>query len=313
MFDVILSVIMTTYNHERYIAEAIESVLRQQTSFGVEIVVGDDCSTDRTLAVVRDYERMYPDCIRVVTSSENVGWRKNYRRTIAAARGRYIALLDGDDYFTHRKKLQLQVDLLEQNPDVGMCYTRSERRDESGGVTLYPETEDCPTTFEAMLRRNPAENCTVVARRELVEQYYAEIRPDQHPEWLTDDLPMWLWFAARSKYMAIDCPMAVHRVLKRSVSHDEDYRRRIAFVDSLADISLWYDERYNDRKLHDELQRSKHNTALWVLSYNGSVGKYIARWWRDINTYRPLVKNIASYGLFAKKIFWRMWRKPRKQ
>lgn len=312
MFDVTLSVIMTTYNHERYIAEAIESVLRQQTSFGVEIVVGEDCSTDRTMAVVRDYERMYPDCIRVITAEENVGWRKNYRRTIAAARGKYIALLDGDDYFTHRKKLQLQVELLEQNPDVGMCYTRSERRDEEGGVTLYPETEDCPTTFEAMLRRNPAENCTVVARRELVEEYYAEIRPDEHPEWLTDDLPMWLWFAARSRYMAIDCPMAVHRVLKRSVSHDEDYRRKIAFVDSLADISLWYDELYNNGKLHDELQHSKHNTALWVLSYNGSVGEYIARWRRDVKAYRPLVKNIASYGLFTKKIFWRMWRKTRK-
>lgn len=309
MFEVTLSVIMTTYNHERYIAEAIESVLRQQTSFGVEIVVGEDCSTDRTLAVVCDYERMYPDCIRVITAEENVGWRKNYRRTIAAARGKYIALLDGDDYFTHRKKLQMQVELLEQNPDVGMCYTRSERRDEEGGVTLYPETEDCPTTFEAMLRRNPAENCTVVARRELVEEYYAEIRPDEHPEWLTDDLPMWLWFAARSRYMAIDCPMAVHRVLKRSVSHDEDYRRRIAFVDSLVDISLWYDERYNGCKLHDELQHSKHNTALWVLSYSGSVGEYIARWRRDVKAYRPLVKNIASYGLFAKKIFWRMWRK----
>ena len=299
------------HNHERYIAEAIESVLRQQTSFGVEIVVGEDCSTDRTMAIVRDYERQYPDGIRVVTSAENVGWRRNYRRTIAAARGKYIALLDGDDYFTHRKKLQMQVELLEHYPDVGMCYTRSERRDEEGGVTLYPESEDCPTTFEAMLRRNPAENCTVVARRELVEEYYAEIRPDEHPEWLTDDLPMWLWFAARSKYMAIDCPMAVHRILKRSVSHDSDYRRRIAFVDSLADISLWYDERYNDRKLHDELQHSKHNTALWVLSYNGSVGEYIARWWHDVEVYRPLVKNIASYGLFAKKILWRMWRKKR--
>lgn len=311
MHEVMVSVIMTTYNHERYIAEAIESVLRQQTSFGVEIVVGEDCSTDRTMAIVRDYERQYPDGIRVVTSAENVGWRRNYRRTIAAARGKYIALLDGDDYFTHRKKLQMQVELLEQYPDVGMCYTRSERRDEEGGVTLYPESEDCPTTFEAMLRRNPAENCTVVARRELVEEYYAEIRPDEHPEWLTDDLPMWLWFAARSKYMAIDCPMAVHRVLKRSVSHDEDYRRRIAFVDSLADISLWYDERYNDRKLHDELQHSKHNTALWVLSYNGSVGEYVARWWHDVEVYRPLVKNIASYGLFAKKMLWRMWRKKR--
>ena len=87
MYEVKLSVVMTTYNHERYIAEAIESVLRQQTSFGVEIVVGEDCSTDRTLNIVQSYAQMYPEAIRIVRSEENVGWRKNYRRTIEAARG----------------------------------------------------------------------------------------------------------------------------------------------------------------------------------------------------------------------------------
>ena len=311
MYEVKLSVVMTTYNHERYIAEAIESVLRQQTSFGVEIVVGEDCSTDRTLNIVQSYAQMYPEAIRIVRSEENVGWRKNYRRTIEAARGEYIALLDGDDYFTHRKKLQMQVDLLDQNPDVGMCYGRSERKDEAGGVTLYPESEDMPTTFDAMLRRNPAENCTVVARKALVMQYYAEIDPESHPEWVTDDLPMWLWFAAKSKYIGIDCPMSVHRVLTYSVSHNPDYRQKIAFVDSLSDISLWYDERYNNSKLRDELLLAKHNTALWVLSYNGSVVEYIKRWHRDVKQHRPLIKNIASYGLFAKKIFWRMWHKSK--
>ena len=232
MREVMLSVVMTTFNHERYIATAIESVLRQQTDFPIEIVIGEDCSTDRTLNIAMDYQSQYPEAIRIVRSETNVGWRANYRRTIAAARGRYIALLDGDDYFIHRKKLQMQVDLLEANPDVGMCYGRSERVDENGTTTIYPEGE-CATTFEAMLRRNPAENCTVVARKELVERYYAEIRPEEHPEWLTDDLPMWLWFAANSRYMAIDCPMSVHRVLTYSVSHNPDYRRKIEFVDSL--------------------------------------------------------------------------------
>jgi hypothetical protein len=106
--------------------------------------------------------------------------------------------------------------------------------------------------------------------------------------------------------------MAVHRVLRQSVSHNPDYRKKIEFVDSLYDISLWYDERYNDSRLHNELQHSKHNTALWVLSYNGSIGEYVGRWWRDIHTYRPLVKNIASYGLFVKKIGWRMWFKQQR-
>lgn len=311
MREVMLSVVMTTYNHERYIATAIESVLRQQTDFPIEIVIGEDCSTDRTLNIALDYQSQYPEAIRIVRSESNVGWRENYRRTIAAARGRYIALLDGDDYFTHRKKLQMQVDLLEANPDVGMCYGRSERVDESGVTTIYPEGE-CLTTLEAMLRRNPAENCTVVARKALVERYYEEIRPAEHPEWLTDDLPMWLWFAANSRYMAIDCPMSVHRVLTYSVSHNPDYRRKIEFVDSLYDISLWYDERYNGSQMRHELLTTKHNTALWVLSYNGGVGEYLRRWRRDVREYQPLMKNIASYGLFAKKVFWRMWRKSKR-
>jgi hypothetical protein len=205
----------------------------------------------------------------------------------------------------------MQVDLLEANPDVGMCYGRSERVDESGNTTIYPEGE-CSTTLEAMLRRNPAENCTVVARKALVERYYEEIRPAEHPEWLTDDLPMWLWFAANSRYMAIDCPMSVHRVLTYSVSHNPDYRRKIEFVDSLYDISLWYDERYNGSQMRHELLTTKHNTALWVLSYNGGVGEYLRRWRRDVREYQPLMKNIASYGLFAKKVFWRMWRKSKR-
>ena len=311
MREVMLSVVMTTYNHERYIATAIESVLRQQTDFPIEIVIGEDCSTDRTLNIALDYQRQYPEAIHIVRSEHNVGWRENYRRTIAAARGRYIALLDGDDYFTHRKKLQMQVDLLEANPDVGMCYGRSERVDENGNTTIYPEGE-CATTLEAMLRRNPAENCTVVARKALVERYYAEIRPAEHPEWLTDDLPMWLWFAANSRYMAIDCPMSVHRVLTYSVSHNPDYRRKIEFVDSLYNISLWYDERYNASRMRHELLTTKHNTALWVLSYNGSIGEYVRRWYRDVKEYGELKKNIASYGLFAKKVLWRMWRKTKR-
>ena len=308
--EVMLSVVMTTYNHANYLREAVDSVLSQRVAFPIEIIIGEDCSTDTTLKIARDYEQRYPDMVRVVTSEHNVGVRANYRRTIAAARGRYIAMLDGDDYFSDDNKLQQQVELLERLSDVGMCYTRSERIDESGQATIYPEGE-CLTSLDAMLRRNPAENCTVVARRELVEEYYREVRPEEHPEWLTDDLPMWLWFAAKSRYEAIDRPMAVHRVLTYSVSHNPNYRRKIAFCDSLSDISIWYDERYNSNRLHHELLRSKHNTALWVLSYNGGINEYVKRWHTDVRHTPRLLLNMAGYGLFVKKICWRMWRNNR--
>lgn len=312
MREITLSVVMTTYNHEQYIAQAIESVLMQQTSFGVEIVVGNDCSSDRTQAIVDDYRARYPELIRTVASSERVGMRANYRRCVEAAEGRYVAMLDGDDYFTAYDKLQKQVELLDSHPEVGMCYTRSRRIDQHGNATIYPEGE-CQTSFDAMLRRNPAENCTVVARRDLIMDCYREIHPEEHPEWLTDDLPMWLWFAARSSYMALDRTTAVHRILTHSVSHNPDYRHKLSFVDSLADIALWYDEHYNHSKLRRELLVAKQNTALWLLSFNGTIGEYVGRWWSDIRSEKQLITNIAPYGLFAKKVLWRMWRKTDKR
>lgn len=303
-----LTVVITTYNHEAYLSEAIESVLMQRTNFAVDIVIGEDCSTDGTRAIAEEYVRRYPERIHLIASERNVGMRANYRRCIAAARGRYVALLDGDDYYTAADKLQQQVDRLEADSSVGMCYTRSERIDECGRSTIYPEGE-CATSFEAMLRRNPAENCTVVARRELIERYYSEVRPEEHPEWLTDDLPMWLWFAANSRYVAIESVMAVHRVLRYSVSHNPDYGRKIAFCDSLADIAMWYDNRYNGGAMRHELLLGRENTALWVLSYNGGIGEYVVRWWRGCRRSPRLIFNIAAYGLFVKKLAWRMWRK----
>ena len=87
----LVSVCMTTYNHERYLPQAIESVLEQRTTFGVELVLGEDCSTDSTRTVCERYAARYPDRIRLVTSDHNVGWRANYRRTFEACRGKYVA------------------------------------------------------------------------------------------------------------------------------------------------------------------------------------------------------------------------------
>lgn len=304
----LVSVCMTAYNHEAYIAEAIEGVLTQRTSFGVELVIGEDCSTDATMEICRGYADRYPDRIRIVSGERNIGWRANYRRTVEACRGRYVAMCDGDDWWCDERKLQMQVELIESDPACGMCYTRSERRDENGHCETYPAGSGCED-FDGMLMSNPAENCTVLALRELILRYYSEVRPDLHPEWLTDDLPMWLWFAARSRYRFLDRTTAVHRVLRYSVSHSPEYGRKIAFCDSLSDISLWYDEHYGCGRNRRRLLRRRQNVALWVLSYNGSAGEYAARWRSDVARAPLLIFNAAAYVLFAKKILYRMWKK----
>ena len=203
MENPLVSVCMTTYNHEAYLAQAIEGVLSQQTDFGVELVVGEDCSTDGTRAVCERYAARYPDRIRLVTSGENVGWRANYRRTFEACRGKYVAYCDGDDWWSDPRKLQMQVEVMESDATCGMCYTSVNEYMQASGE-LLPDPDRHYTDFENMLLGISVPNCTTLARRELIAAYYAEIRPEEHPEWLTDDWPMWLWFAWNSRICFLD-------------------------------------------------------------------------------------------------------------
>jgi len=118
----LVSVVLRTYGHAEFIAQAIESVLIQRTSFPIELVIGEDCSSDGTREIVRDYAKRYPDLIRAVLPEQNIGHGQILLRAIEAARGRYLAYLDGDDYWTAPDKLRRQVDYLEANPDCRSCF-----------------------------------------------------------------------------------------------------------------------------------------------------------------------------------------------
>lgn len=300
----LVSVCMTTYNHERYLTEAIESVLAQQTSFGVELVLGEDCSTDGTAAICRDYAARFPGRVRLVTGECNVGWRANYRRTFDACQGKYVAYCDGDDWWCDPLKLQMQVDLMEADPGCGMCYTRAENFYQISGRTT-PDEELHFTDFDHLLCRLTIGNCATLARRELIAQYYDEVHPDEHPEWRTDDAPMWLWFSVRSRVRYIPVITAIHRRLPDSVSHSTAYRNRIAFCDSLMDISIWFDDRYGQRRNRFKVLRRRSSVALWVLSYHGPVGEYLARWQRDVRACPRLLCCPEGAGLLAKKLLFR--------
>ncbi|OXU15576.1 glycosyltransferase [Sedimentisphaera salicampi] len=121
----LVSVNMITYNHEPYIAQAIEGVVNQKTDYPFELIIGEDCSTDRTREIVLEYQKKYPDIIRVLYSENNLGARRNGLRTEKACRGKYIAYCEGDDYWIRDDKLQIQVSYLEEHPDVGMVHSRA--------------------------------------------------------------------------------------------------------------------------------------------------------------------------------------------
>lgn len=118
----IVSVCMITYNHEPYITEAIEGVLMQQTTFPIELIISEDCSTDNTRKKIKEYADKYPDIIVADLPEKNRGMMKNFHHCMSQAQGKYIALCEGDDYWTDPLKLQKQVDFLEANPEYGLCY-----------------------------------------------------------------------------------------------------------------------------------------------------------------------------------------------
>lgn len=123
LFTPLVSVLMITYNHEQYIRQALESVFTQQTEFEFEVVIGEDCSTDNTRSIIREFEAKYPDRLFPVYHTKNVGMiRNSYEFCYPKLRGKYAAFLEGDDFWTDPQKLQKQVDFLEQNPSYSLCY-----------------------------------------------------------------------------------------------------------------------------------------------------------------------------------------------
>ena len=126
---VLLSICCITYNHELFIARAIEGFLIQQTSFEVEIIVGDDSSTDGTLQILETYRHQYPQLIRILASEKNLGPLQNEYNVLSAANGKYIAYCEGDDYWTDPHKLQKQVDFMELNPEYSVSFHRCRHYD----------------------------------------------------------------------------------------------------------------------------------------------------------------------------------------
>jgi len=118
-----ISVIVTTFNHERYISQCLESIVCQRGDFCMEIVIGDDCSTDNTRAIAREFQDRYPDLISLLPQEPNLGITKNLKRCLDACSGDYIAICEGDDYWTDVYKLEKQKNFLDSHPDYTMCFS----------------------------------------------------------------------------------------------------------------------------------------------------------------------------------------------
>jgi glycosyltransferase involved in cell wall biosynthesis len=252
----LVSVSMLTYNHEKYIAQAIESVLKQKTDFPIELIIGEDCSTDGTRAIVDAYAGKHPGIIRVLTGQANVGALANAIRVTNACRGKYLATLEGDDFWNDELKLQKQVDFLEHNPEYGLVHSDVNHWYEEDGTLVenynavhhihIPEGD----IFNEMLdpKKYIIKTPTAVFRKDLHDRYvhYEIIR---EKGWALADLFSWLSMVRRTKVKYIPQALATYRILKESAGNSADFQKKLKLHQSVYAIMFYFAAKYDCNEL----------------------------------------------------------------
>ncbi|MED3550872.1 glycosyltransferase [Cytobacillus praedii] len=210
--DILVSVNCITYNHERYIGSTIEGFLSQKTNFAFEILIGEDCSKDGTRAIIESYMNKFPGKIRLITSSSNVGAKKNSERLVEASNGKYIALCEGDDLWTNPHKLQKQIDYLENHPDCVLCFHSAEIVNGMGKplnqyIRPYKKTRNSPVRDMIAGGGGFCPTASLVFRREIIDPLPALLK-EAH----VGDYALQMWAASKGSIHYIDEMMSAYRV-----------------------------------------------------------------------------------------------------
>lgn len=248
--DIMVSVIMIAYNHERYIRQAIDSVLNQKTNFKIEILIHDDASTDRTSMIIKEYEEKYPEIIKAVYEKENQ-WQKDSRhfsKIIFGQKmnGRYWAQCECDDYWIDENKLQKQIDFMEAHQEYSMCMSNALMLNMVTGemkpINPFPKegTYSQEEQIKAGLGSNFPSAASFVFRTELFWDM-----PDFFRESSTGDYSLRQYYADRGSVYYFGESMSVYRV---AVPHS--YMSRIKedtiFYNNYTVETINFFEKFND-------------------------------------------------------------------
>jgi glycosyltransferase involved in cell wall biosynthesis len=305
----IVSVWMVTYNHEKYIGQALESVLSQKTNFQFEIVIGEDCSTDTTRAILKEYQNKFPTIINAVYQDNNVGpFRNAYKFTLPKCRGKYVACLEGDDYWIDPYKLQKQMDFLENNPDYGMVYSKAKVYIEKDKKFKKRGFGKALSYFDELILGNYISTPTVMFRKELSFVYLKEIEPENH-KWLMNDYPLWLYIASVSKIKYLNYPSSVYRIIENSAAHST-FIKEILFVESYHAIKLFYIKKLGYSHLIKKIWEKLFLGKAYIYAFKNEEN--ISELVKEINDFNDktfklrILKLLLNNWLFRKilKLYW---------
>lgn len=240
---ILVSIQCLVYNHEPYLRKCLDGFVMQKTNFNFEAIVHDDCSTDKSCAIIREYAEKYPDIIKPIYEKENQYSKHDgslNRIMDNASIGKYVAICEGDDYWIDPLKLQKQVDFLESHPDFDMVRTDSNVYYQDTNITinsvfgkkLFPNCED--TFVDYVVRPAWLATCSWLIRSPLGD--YDNLPNDC----FKGDLALMIYIAKRSKVKYLPEVTSVYRVLKNSASHFSDSADNIRFWKSQVNTRCYY-------------------------------------------------------------------------
>lgn len=303
MTDVMVSIVCVAYNQENYIAEAIESFLMQKTDFSYEILMHDDASKDETPNIIKKYEEEYPGRIKAVYQKEN-----QYSKGVHVfdfymdiALGKYIAICEGDDYWTDPYKLQKQVDFMEQNPDYSCC--------------LHAAFEVDAKTKRIIGKVRPSDRSKEFATEEVIlgggglfstnSIFYARKfsnRPQFYYDCLIGDFPLMIHLAVSGKVYYMDEYMSAYRLGDKNSwtarMTKSSTKTRTDHIDRIETMLIKVDE-YTNKKYHDAINMKIKKNRFDLLITNGDFEEaksdmYIENY-QSLDMYKRLKILIKQY------------------
>jgi glycosyltransferase involved in cell wall biosynthesis len=295
----LVSVCMITYNHEKYIAQAIEGIVSQQCNFKFELIIGDDCSKDKTRDIIISYAEKYPDVIVTILPEKNMGATTNSSACLARATGKYVAFVEGDDYWQDMHKLQRQFDFMEANPDFSLCFTRVDVVDDKGNEApnIFPEVTKDEFTIEDVIM---TEKCFIPTATLFFKNILPRPMPAFYMNAVSADIATHLILCDLGKVKCLPGKSAAYREHPGGITKAPNFYD--TYITKLFDMfnsaNEYFNFKYNNIIRARLLQMSKTRLIFGSKDLKGIKKlKYVMRYLPDYFKYsdRANIKELAYY------------------